>query len=213
VAVKLGSYVVWAAVATGTGILVLLGYFIEVDLLIRVRLLLIQWAVLLAAAALLLGLFNLLAVHWSKVSMQDDGWPYSALLILFFLVTLVLGLLFGPDYEVVLLLFRYVQVPIEASLLALLAVSLTLAGFRIFAQRRDLLSVTFMGVSLLVLIGTAPWPFAGDSVLALAVSDIRAWVTQVWASAGARGILLGVALGAITTGLRVLLASDRPYGD
>ena len=29
--------------------------------------------------------------------------------------------------------------------------------------------------------------------------------------AGARGILLGIALGSLTTGLRVLLAADRPY--
>jgi len=29
--------------------------------------------------------------------------------------------------------------------------------------------------------------------------------------AGARGILIGVALGSLTTGLRVLLGSDRPY--
>ena len=29
--------------------------------------------------------------------------------------------------------------------------------------------------------------------------------------AGARGILLGVALGSLTTGLRILLGADRPY--
>ena len=28
-----------------------------------------------------------------------------------------------------------------------------------------------------------------------------------------RGFVIGIALGAITTGLRVLLASDRPYAD
>lgn len=210
---KLGPYLIWAAVASAAGFLVLVGYFVSVDTLIGLRLLLIQWAVLLAAAALLLGLFNLLAVHWNKVSLQEAGWPYSALLILFFLVTLVLGLLFGPDYEVVLLLFQYVQLPVEASLLALLAVSLTVAGFRLLARRRDVISIVFMATALLVLLGTAPWPIGGESVLYLAVSDLRAWVTQVWAAAGARGILLGVALGAITTGLRVLLASDRPYGD
>lgn len=210
---KLGPYLIWAAVASAAGFLVLVGYFVSVDTLIGLRLLLIQWAVLLAAAALLLGLFNLLAVHWNKVSLQEAGWPYSALLILFFLVTLVLGLLFGPDYEVVLMLFQYVQLPVEASLLALLAVSLTVAGFRLLARRRDVISIVFMATALLVLLGTAPWPIGGESVLYLAVSDLRAWVTQVWAAAGARGILLGVALGAITTGLRVLLASDRPYGD
>jgi hypothetical protein len=210
---KLGTYVIWAAVATATGLIVLLGYFFDVAILTGLRFLLIQWAVLLAAAALLLGLFNLLAVHWNKVSLQEEGWPYSALLILFFLVTLVLGLLFGPDYEVVLTLFRYVQLPIEASFLALLAVSLTVAGFRLLSRRRDLVSVAFMATALLVLVGTAPWPIGANSPTFEAASTLRVWVSQVWATGGARGILLGVALGAITTGLRVLLASDRPYGD
>lgn len=211
--IKLGPYVIWAAVASATGFIVLLGYFFDIELLIVLRILLIQWAVLLAAAALLIGLFNLLAVHWNKVSLQEDGWPYSALLILFFLVTLVLGLLFGPDYQAVLLLFEYVQVPIEASLLALLAISLTLAGFRLLSRRKDVLSFAFLGTALLMLIGTAPWPIGGNSVAFEAVSVMRAWLSQVWATAGARGILLGIALGAITTGLRVLLASDRPYGE
>jgi hypothetical protein len=210
---KLGAYVIWAAVATATGLFVLLGYFFQLDLLLGLRLLLIQWAVLLAAGALFLGLFNLLSVHWNKVSLQENGWPYSAVLILSFLVTLVLGLLFGPDYQAVMLLFRYVQLPVEASLLALLAVSLTLAGFRLVSRRRDMASLVFLAAAFLTLLGTAPWPVASDSSTALFVGDLRAWISQVVAAGGARGILLGVALGAITTGLRVLLASDRPYGD
>jgi hypothetical protein len=44
------------------------------------------------------------------------------------------------------------------------------------------------------------------------VRDLRAWISQVWAAGGARGILLGVALGATATGLRVLLGTERPYG-
>jgi hypothetical protein len=210
---KLGAYVIWAAVGTATGLFVLLGYFIQLDLLLGLRLLLIQWAVLLAAAALFLGLFNLLSVHWNKVSLQESGWPYSALLILMFLVTLVLGLLFGPDYQAVMLLFQYVQVPVEASLLALLAVALVLAGFRMLARKRDLASLVFIGAALVTLLGTAPWPIGADSLPAMLIGDARAWLSQVLAAGGARGILLGVALGAITTGLRVLLASDRPYGD
>lgn len=208
---KLGAYILWAAVASATGLLVLLGYFMNVALLDGLRLLLIQWAVLLAAGSLLIGLFNLLAVHWNKVSLQDEGWPYSAILILIFMVTLVLGLIFGPDYEVVLLLFQYVQVPIEASLLALLAITLTAAAFRMLSRRRDMMSVVFLITALLVLAGTAPLPTGGQTPQALAIA--RAWITQVWAAAGARGILLGVALGSVTAGLRVLMAADRPYGE
>lgn len=208
---KIGVYVVWAAVASATGLLVLVGYFVDLALFDLLRLLLIQWAVLLAAASLLIGLFNLLMVHWTKVSIQDFGWPYSALLILVFMVTLALGLIFGPDYEVVLLLFQYVQVPIEASLLALLAITLTVAAFRMLARRRDMMSVVFLMTALIVLAGSAPPPTGGQTPQALAIA--RAWITQVWAAAGARGILIGVALGSVTAGLRVLMASDRPYGE
>jgi hypothetical protein len=42
---------------------------------------------------------------------------------------------------------------------------------------------------------------------------IRPWIQQVLALGGARGILIGVALGTLTTGLRVLFGADRPYGD
>ena len=74
-------------------------------------------------------------------------------------------------------------------------------------------SVIFLGVALLVLVGTGPWPVGTGSPLQELLVVGRRWVTQVFAAGGARGIVLGVALGAVTTGLRVLLASDRPYAD
>ncbi len=210
---RLRVSLLWAAVASAVGLVVLLDFFVEVPLLQGLRLMLVSLAVLLSAAALVLGLMNLLAVHWDKIGQQEKGWPYSGLLILSLLVTLVLGVLFGPDYPVVLALFNYVQLPVEASLMGLLAVSLTAAGFRLIARRRDVASVLFIAVALLVLLGTGPWPVGGEGGLFEALTAVRAWVSQVWAAAGARGILLGVALGAAATGLRVLLASDRPYGD
>jgi len=42
---------------------------------------------------------------------------------------------------------------------------------------------------------------------------IKDWILDVPALAGARGVLLGVALGTVATGLRVLLGIDRPYVD
>jgi hypothetical protein len=41
---------------------------------------------------------------------------------------------------------------------------------------------------------------------------LRPWVTEVLALGGARGILIGVTLGTLTTGLRVIFGADRPYG-
>jgi len=210
---KIGAYLLWAVAAVAVGFFVLLGYFVDNQIVLSLRLVFMRWAVLLAAVALFVGLFNLLSVHWSKVSDQEPGWPYSAVLIVALLVTLVLGLVFGPDNDVVILLFNYIHLPVESSLMALLAISLAFAGFRIVALRRDLMSLVFISTAFLILLGTGPWPIAGESQIRLFFGNIRNWIAQVWAAGGARGIVLGVALGAVTTGLRVLLAVDRPYGD
>jgi len=219
---KIGAYMLWAATAVGTGLIVLLGYFVQLDAaaptgllgtIFGLRLLIMRWAVLLAAVGLVLGLVNLFTVHWRKISDQERGWGYSALLILTFFITLVLGLVFGPDSRIVLLLFNAVQLPVEASLGALLAITLTLAGFRTLQRRRDLISLAFIFTAVLVLIGSGPGIVPNASPGFALFSGLRNWLAQVAAAGGARGVLLGVALGSIVTGLRVLLAIDRPYGE
>lgn len=210
---RFGTNLLWAVIAALVGLIVLLGYFVTSQVLLDFRQLLMQWAILVAAAALFMGLINLFIVHWNKVNDQTAGWPYSAILIFFLLVSLALGLIFGPDFEVMLLLFNYVQLPVEAGLMALLAVSLVVAGFRIVSRKRDLFSLLFVFTAVLVLLGNSPWLMGSDSVVAHLIGNVRAWVAQVWSAGGARGILLGVALGAVATGLRVLMGTERPYGD
>jgi hypothetical protein len=211
--VNLGSYLLWVAIAIAAGILVLLGYFIDLPFIMEIRSNLLHWAVVLAAAAVFMGLLNLGLVHWEKINSQAGDWGYSAILILSLVFTLVLGLILGPDHSWMVLAFTYIQLPVEISLMAIMAVVLVMAGYRLIRQRRDLLSMVFMGTALIVLLGTLPWVVEGDSFIVRSLGVVRAWLTQVWAVAGARGILIGVALGAAATGLRVLIGADRPYGD
>ncbi|MDP2974599.1 MAG: hypothetical protein Q8N45_00145, partial [Anaerolineales bacterium] len=99
---------------------------------------------------------------------------------------------------------------VETSLMAMLVVTLTYASIRLLRRRSNLVSVIFLVTALLILLGSAPLPFIGSLPI---VSDmIRPFIAQVLAAAGARGILIGVALGALTTGLRVLFGAERPYG-
>lgn len=204
----------WAAVALAAGLFVLLGYFIELEFVQRLRLVFLGWAVLLAAAALIVGLANLISVHWRKVGLLEEGWIYSAVLIFALVLTLGLGLFFRPDNEVALFIFNNFQLPVESSLMALLAISLLVAGFRMVSRRKDIYTLIFLGTALFVMLGTAPWPLPRQGTFELenTVRILRAWISQVWAAGGARGILMGVALGATATGLRVLLGTERPYG-
>ena len=205
--------------AISFGILVLAGYLFGVkadgslSLLGGLQLLILNVAVILAAFAVLIGISNLLIVHSNKIRQKQKGAAYSAILIVSLLITFLLGLLahFFPVANTLFSdAFQFVQLPIETSLMALLVVTLTYASIRLLRRRLNLLSIIFLITAFLILIGTAPWPFLGDVPF---VSDVlRPVIAQIPAAAGARGILLGVGLGTLTTGLRILFGSDRPYG-
>ncbi len=197
------------AVAVVIGLLILLGTFFPIQPLVMIRTILLQWAILLAAFALLVGAWNLLSVHWGKVRTLQPGGVYSAIIIISFIITLVAVILSGgPTGAWSQWIFNNVQLPIETSLFAILAVILIFSIIRLFRRRIDVFSIVFVITVLLVLLGTAPLPFLGEST---GLGGVRDFIVQVLATAGGRGLLLGIALGVVATGLRILIGSDRPY--
>jgi hypothetical protein len=125
-----------------------------------------------------------------------------------FLATLAAGLWFGPADPLIQQIILSIQVPVEASLMAALAITLVVAGLRLLQRRRwDGLAVLFaISVVLFLVIGSGL--LAGINLPLL--RDISAFIDRLPA-AGARGILIGIALGSLTTGLRILMGADRPY--
>jgi len=201
--------IISAVIAISTGVLVLVGYFVELPIFINLRGILLGWAGILAAAALFVGVINMLMVHSTKVQTKQRGSIYSLVLILSLVITLGLGLVLGTEHRIVYLLFVSIQLPVEATLLGLLTISLAYASIRLLRRRMNLLSIVFISTALIILLGTVPLPFGEIPLLG---DTIRPFFSQVLAAGGARGILIGVALGALLTGLRVLFGADRPYG-
>jgi len=200
-----------AAIAISVGLIVLLGYFLPIPLLFSVRLELVQWAIILAGVAILVGIGNLFTVHFLKVRRREKGSLYSLVLLVSMLETLLIGVLLGPTHAWMQAAVETIIFPVEASLMALLAVTLIYASIRLLRRRVDMMSIVFLATALFMLIASVSLPWLGEIPM---LSDlIRPWLTMVGpAAGGARGLLLGVALGALTTGLRTLFAIDRPYG-
>jgi hypothetical protein len=204
--------IVSTAIAVASSLLVLAGYLFpsatdgRISLLTDIRLTLLNWAIILAGFAIFMGIINLIQVHFNKIRNKQKGSVYSLLLIICMVVTFLFGMVNLNQAQII---FTTVQLPVEASLMALLAVTLTYAGIRLLRHRINLLSIVFLITTVLILLGTVPPPFLGPIP---GLSDwVRPFIAQVLAAAGARGILLGVALGSLTTGLRILFGSDRPY--
>ena len=197
-----------AIIAVISGVLVLLGYFFP-GVFGNIQSILIGWAIILAAFALLLGIFNLALVHWKKAGSDGPNRIYSIVLLISLFFTIIVVSISGPSGSASLWIFNSFQVPVEISLLAVLAVVLVFAGARLLSRRPKWYTVLFLITVLIVLLGSVPLFFLGE-VAPLIV--VRNWLAQVPAVAGARGLLLGVALGTVATGLRILMGMDRPYG-
>jgi hypothetical protein len=196
-----------AVIAIVAGVVVLVGYF--TPWLAGTRELFLQWAVILAAFALLIGVVNLLTVHLKKMGKSKKGGIYSLVLWVAFFITVGVVALDGPDGSKSVFLFNNIQIPVEGSLLTLLVVTLAVASIRMLRRKAGLFTYIFIGTALLVLLGTAPLYGIGEVSF---LYQVRTWIVSVLSVAGARGVLLGVALGTVATGIRILMGVDRPYG-
>ncbi len=197
-----------AIIAIVAGVLVLLGYFFP-DLFGNIQSILIGWAIILAGFAVILGIFNLAMVHWKKIASHEKNRGYSVVLLVSLILTILLVSISGPTGSLSLWIFNTFQVPAEISLLAVLAVILLYAGARLLSKRPKWYTILFLATVLLVLLGSAPLYLLGQIDI---LNTFQSWLTQVPAVAGARGLLLGVALGTVAAGLRILIGTDRPYG-
>ena len=198
--------VITVVLAIASGLIVLLGYFFPIDSLKQLSLLLTDWAIIIAGSAVLVGIFNLIAVQMEKIRTRQKGSIYGALLVLSLITTFGFGLLLGPEDAFMRFTVDAVIIPVEAALMAILAVTLIYASIRLLRRRMDVMSVIFLIVAVVFLLAIVLTPFGplpGD------------WIIQfagMFSRGGARGLLLGVALGTLLTGLRVLFGVDRPYG-
>ena len=201
----------------GSGLVVLLGWLLAAGVLLGVFLgggfdvilyLLSDWVAVLVAFALLLGLGNVARVHLGRVARRHEGWFYSLVLIVSALIVLGLGLYEGtPGGPLLQWIFNYIYQPLGASVFALLAFFVLTAALRTLRAGPSAAWV-LLAVAVIVLIGAAPWSRVAPLDPLAGLYD---WIMQVPVLAGVRGLLLGAALGAAATSLRVILGYDRPY--
>lgn len=193
------------------GLVVLIGYFIQVPFLVVIRDYLLQSALIVAAVALLIGAGNLLNVHIKKISTDLKSGFYSSILIASLFITIIIVGFFGPQDNASMWIFNNIQLATESSLLALLSIALLIALIRLLQRRLNAFTVIFVITVLLSLAGMSP--LLGIEVpLVYGAGGLHVFISNVLATAGARGILIGVALGTLMTGLRIFMGADRPSG-
>ena len=196
-------------VAVVCGLIVLLGYFIPSPWLQSIRSPLLNWAVIMSGVAGLVAILNLVfKVHWKRLRSANTSKVYSFIIFLGFFGTLLAGILLGPANAGFQQAVIAIQVPVQTSLTAILAITLSYSSIKILQRHRNWMGLVFF-LSVIVFLVLNSGVLAGFTTIPI-LRDFLSGLHQV-PVAGARGILLGIALGSLTTGLRVLIGSDHPY--
>jgi hypothetical protein len=207
-------------VTLSVGAIVLLSYLFESDVLMLLRGVFVEWSVIVIAFTLFLGVLNVLRAHAQRIQ-HMQGTTYSVILIFSFLLVFVPGIMpadrvpafvqgfVGPAGSIVGFVYQNIQRPLQAALFSLMAFFIATAAWRAFRVRSPASLVMFIA-TLLVLLGSIKIDIGQGWGL---VTETKDWALSVPVMAGARGILLGIVLGTIVTGLRLLSGVDRPYSD
>ncbi len=180
--------------------------------------LLTDWVQIIAAFAIWLGALNLMRVSADSVYRKERNWPYATIIIASFLAVSIIGFFFsggarfqdpGTPFD---WMYQNVYNPLSATMFAMLAFYVASASYRAFrARNREATLLLLAG--FLVMLGRVP---IGDTLTGFLpegyrLSNLTDWIMNVPNKAGQRAIMIGIALGIVSTSLRLILGIERSH--
>lgn len=175
-----------------------------------------DWFSIVAAFAIWLGALNLMKISFQKVFKQKEDWGMALITIISFLIIAVVGFAGGSEFRTPGTpfdwLYRYVYTPLSATMFAILAFFVASASYRAF-RARNFEATLLLVAAFLVMLGRVP---IGDTLTGFMprdwqLSQIAAWIMNFPQAAGQRAIMIGIALGLVSTSLRIILGIERSH--
>ncbi len=192
-----------------------------------------QFFDILASFAIILGAANLLKLQGLKIYHQKRGWPFSIVTIVGFFLTAWVGLnwhSFFTGQEQYLAgthvnnpeshffwVWWYIFTPLSATMYALLAFYVASASYRAF-RARNVEATVLLVAGIILMLGRVPlgqmitaWlPEAGFFAI-FRLERIADWIYTYPNAAGQRAIMIGIALGVVSTSLRLILGIEKSF--
>jgi len=189
----------------------------------------LEWARIISAIALFIGLISLVRVHTMKLKRKAPNYRYSYVTLFALCYMIIAGFLtkYGVfvklhagcdpgsagEWIVTALekalnfqeIFLNVQIPIQATMFSLLAFYIASAAFRAF-KARTFEATLLLIAAMIVMLGRVP---LGQMIPG--VKEITVWILDVPNTAAKRGIMIGVGLGMASTSLKIMLGIERTY--
>ncbi|HEX7880765.1 MAG TPA: hypothetical protein VF720_15225 [Candidatus Eisenbacteria bacterium] len=181
---------------------------------------------IIAAIAFILGGLNLLKIHGEKISRRAHHWQYNLVTVVAFLLMLGAGfwsLAFPGTWKGSVQspgtffnwMYQSTFSPLQSTMFSLLAFFVASASYRAFRAKTKEASL-LLGAATIILLGRTPLGhyltfWLPDPLQMLHIPTLSGWILGVPNLAGQRAILIGIALGIISTSLKIILGIERSY--
>jgi hypothetical protein len=167
----------------------------------------LKWLIIVLTFAMILGIGNLVKLHIQKVQRRRRDWLYSIVALVGISASLVTGFGWGIGADSpFMVLYNYVQIPMQATMFSLLAFYIASAAFRTF-RARTLEATLLLIAAVIVMLGRVPL----EGIVGQWLPDLAEWILDYPNMAAKRGIMIGIGLGAISTALKIILGIERSW--
>ncbi len=196
---KIPSFIV-----TIIGLVLIAEYFVDAPFLSSLASEFKNWGVILGAAAIVLGIVNIVVVNVRAVRNRKADRVSTSLLFVALAVFGSLGVIKGTELPFYQTMYTNMYIPMATTIFSMKIFYMLSAAYRSFVAKRGEATV-MLGISLITLVTVVS---IGEQIFPSA-PVILDWLQQVPNVAGQRGILLGAALGSFATALRTILGYER----
>ena len=198
------------------GLTLIIVYFVPHPPFSDIRDLFADWFGVIAAFAIYLGILSLLKINVDKVYKRKSGWGFGIVTILGFLLFVSVGLYEGSDFgefgTSYYYLYDRIYYPLMAAMFAILAFFIGSASYRAF-RARNVEATILLLAAFFVMLGRVPIGYYLTSWMpeGLRMGNIADWIMDYPQTAGQRAVMIGIALGIVSTSLRVILGIERTF--
>ena len=192
-----------------------------------------QFFDILASFAIILGAANLLKLQGMKIIRRKRNWQYSIVTVLGFLITAFIGMnwhayridpagflagthISDPNSDFSWI-WWHIFTPLSATMYALLAFYVASASYRAF-RARNVEATVLLVAGIILMLGRVPmgqlftaWLPETGFFSWFRLENVADWIYTYPNAAGQRAIMIGIALGVVSTSLRLILGVEKSF--
>ncbi len=193
-------------ITLSVGIFTFLYYFIPHEKVQNIWDIATTWAIIIGGGAMAVGVVSMIRTYSKRAMNREDPNRYYGIITILSMVTMTLiGLIGGITPETLFNnIFINILAPLEATMFSLLSFYMASAAFRSFRLKSFSAGLLLLS-AIIVMLAQIP---TGE-IIYKDLPIVKDWILRCPNVAGQRAIMMGIAIGAAATALKIILGIDK----